>query len=328
MNYIDSKYINLVSSRLAKFTKKHENLYNFRCPYCGDSHRNQNKARGFFFLKRNDVFFKCHNCSVGRTLSNFLKDNDINLHDQYVMERFTSGLTGKGSNTKSPEIKVDFKKPAFDKTPLSKLQKISELNNTHPAKEYLLKRQIPEKYFSTLYYAEDFNAWANTESKIKESRIVIPLLSKSGNLFGYQGRAIDKNSKLRYITTMLDDRYAKVFGLNTVDFSRTIFVTEGPFDSLFLSNAIAMCGSDVQLDKTIYKDRVFILDNEPRNLQIVQKYDKLINAGEKIVIWPSTVKEKDINDMVISGASPDEIIKLNTYQGLEANIKFTQWKKV
>lgn len=328
MNYIDSKYINLVSARLAKFTRKHENLYNFRCPYCGDSHRNQNKARGFFFLKRNDVFFKCHNCSVGRTLSNFLKDNDINLHDQYVMERFTSGLTGKGSNTKSPELKADFKKPVFDTSPLSQLQKVSELNNTHPAKEYLLTRQIPEKYFSTLYYAEDFNAWANTESKIKESRIVIPLLSKSGKLFGYQGRAIDKNSKLRYITTMLDDRYAKVFGLNTVDFSRTIFVTEGPFDSLFLSNAIAMCGSDVQLDKTIYKDRVFILDNEPRNLQIVQKYDKLINAGERIVIWPSTVKEKDINDMVISGASPAEIINLNIYKGLEAKIKFTQWKKV
>ncbi len=328
MNIIDSKYVTLISSRLDKFTKKNENLYNFRCPYCGDSSRNKNKARGFFFQKRTDIFFKCHNCGVGRTLSNFLKDIDVNLHDNYVMERFKAGTTGKGSNTASPKLNVEFKKPVFKKTPLSELQKISELNNTHPAKEYLLQRKIPEKHFSNLYFAEDFNEWAKTESKIKESRIVIPLLSKSGTLFGFQGRSIDKNSKMRYITTMLDDRYVKVFGLNNIDFNKTIYVTEGPFDSLFLSNAIAMCGADVQLDKNIYKDRVFILDNEPRNIQIVQRYENLISSGESIVIWPSTITQKDINDMVISGISPEEIIKTNTYKGLEAKIKFTQWKKV
>lgn len=328
MNYIDSKYINLVSSRVEKFTKKHQNLYNFRCPYCGDSSRNRNKARGFFYIKRSDVFFKCHNCNVGRTLSNFLKDIDVNLHDEYVMERFKNGTTGRNSNTATPKLNVEFKKPVFNTTPLSELQKISELNNTHPAKEYLSKRQIPEKYFSTLYYAEDFNAWAKTENTIKESRIVIPLLSKSGKLFGYQGRALDKDSKLRYITTILDDRYVKVFGLNTIDFNKTIYITEGPFDSLFLSNAIAMCGSDVYLDKSIYKDRVYILDNEPRNLQIIQKYEQLIQSGEKIVIWPSLIRQKDINDMVISGICVGDIIKNNIYQGLEANLKFIQWKKV
>ncbi len=328
MNFIDSKYINLVSGRLDKFAKKNENLYNFRCPYCGDSTRNKNKARGFLFVKRNDIFYKCHNCGVGRTLSNFLKDIDVNLHDNYVMERFKNGLTGKGSNTASPKLNVEFKKPVFTTTPLSELQKISELNNTHPAKEYLLQRKIPEKHFSNLYFAEDFNAWAKTESKIKESRIVIPLISKSGKLFGYQGRSLDKNSKLRYITTMLDDRYSKVFGLNTVDFSKLICVTEGPFDPLFLSNAIAMCGADVQLDKNIYPNRVFILDNEPRNFEMIKRYEKLIDAGEQIVIWPSTIKQKDINDMVISGLSPEEIINQNMFKGVEAKIKFTQWKKV
>jgi hypothetical protein len=328
MNLIDSKYVTLISSRLDKFTKKNENLYNFRCPYCGDSSRNKNKARGFFFQKRTDIFFKCHNCGVGRTLSNFLKDIDVNLHDNYVMERFKDGTTGRGSNTASPKLNVEFKTPVFKKTPLSELIKISELNNTHPAKEYLLQRKIPEKHFSTLYFAEDFNAWAKSESKIKESRIVIPLLSKSGTLFGFQGRSIDKDSKLRYITTMLDDRYVKVFGLNNIDFNETIYVTEGPFDSLFLSNAIAMCGADVQLDKTVYKSRVFILDNEPRNHEIVKRYETLIDAKEQIVIWPSTINQKDINDMVISGLDPEEIIKKNTFQGIEAKIKFTQWKKV
>ena len=326
MSYIDHKYINLISIRLNKFTKKKENLYNFRCPYCGDSSKNKNRARGFFYRKNNDMVFKCHNCGMGRTLGNFLKDLDVTLHDEYVMERFKSGLTGRGTNTAEP--KFEFKKPVFKKTPLSELQRVSELNNSHPAKEYLSNRQIPEKYFSKFYYAEDFHAWAKTDTKIKESRIIIPLMSKSGKLFGYQGRALDKAAKLRYITTILDDKYAKLFGLDRLDFDKTIYVTEGPFDSLFLSNAIAMCGSDVYLEKSIYRDRVFILDNEPRNIQIVNKYDKLISAGEKVVIWPSTIKEKDINDMVMSGLNPQEIIKTNTYQGLEAKVKFTTWKKV
>jgi hypothetical protein len=272
------------------------------------------------------MVFKCHNCGIGRTLGNFLKDLDVTLHDEYVMERFKSGLTGRGSNTKEPEFK--FEKPVFKKTPLSELKKISELNNLHPAREYLSNRQIPEKYFSKFYYAEDFHAWAKTDTKIKESRIIIPLLSKSGKLFGFQGRALDKTAKLRYITTILDDKYVKLFGLDSLDFNRTIYVTEGPFDSLFLSNAIAMCGSDVHLEKSIYRDRIFVLDNEPRNVQIVQRYDKLITAGEKVVIWPNTIKQKDINDMVISGLDPQKIIKENTFQGLEAKVKFTTWKKV
>lgn len=326
MSYIDTKYINLISIRLDKFAKKKNDLYNFRCPYCGDSSKNRNRARGFFYRKNADMIYKCHNCGVGRTLANFLKDLDVTLHDEYIMERFKSGLTGKGSNT--PEPTFEFKAPVFKKTPLSELVKLSELNNSHPAKDYLLKRQIPEKYFSKFYYAEDFHAWAKTETNIKESRIIIPLMSKSGKLFGFQGRALDKNSKLRYITTILDDKYVKLFGLDTVNFNTTIYVTEGPFDSLFLSNAIAMCGSDVYLDKAIYKDRVFILDNEPRNLEIVNKYEKLIDSGEKVVIWPVNIKEKDINDMVISGINPQKIIEQNTYQGLEAKVKFTTWKKV
>ncbi len=326
MSYVDIKYINLVSPRLNKFSKKKDYLYNFRCPYCGDSSKNKNRARGFFYKMKSDMVFKCHNCGVGRTLSNFLKDIDTNLYDQYVMERFKEGTTGRGSTV--PEPKFEFKTPTFKKTILSELEKISDLNILHPAKEYLLKRKIPENFFSKLYFAEDFNAWSKSENKNKESRIVIPLLTPSGELFGYQGRSLDKNSKLRYITTILDKEYPKLFGLDRIDATKTIYVTEGPFDSLFLSNGLAMCGADVVLDMVQYPDRVFVFDNEPRNPQIVSRIDKTIQLGDKVVIWPSTIKEKDINDMVISGHSPQEIIENNTYQGIEAKLKFNNWKKI
>lgn len=326
MSHIDVKYINLLSVRLDKFARKKDNLYNFRCPYCGDSSKNKNRARAFIYAKNSDMVFKCHNCGLGRSLSNFIKDLDVSLHGEYVMEKFTSGLTGRGSNI--PEPKFTVATPVFDKSPFRGLSRISELNNSHPAKVYLTNRKIPEKYFSKFYFVDDFAGWAKLDTNIKESRIIIPLISKSGKVFGYQGRTLDSKNPLKYITNILDEKYVKLFGLECLKFDKTIYVTEGPFDSLFLSNAIAMCGSDVQLDKAIYKDRVFVLDNEPRNFQIVGKYDKLINANEKVVIWPETLLQKDINDMVISGINPQEIIKNNTYHGLEAKLKFTKWKRV
>ena len=326
MSFIDLKYINVISPRLEKFSKKKDYLYNFRCPYCGDSKKNRNRARGFFFLKKSDMVYKCHNCGVGRTLANFLKDMDVNLHDQYVMERYKSGLTGKGTNTASP--KFEFEKPVFSRTEnLRNLKKISELNKEHPAREYLANRHIPEKYYSTLYYAEDFNKWAGTNNTFKEGRIVIPLMTSDGKMIGYQGRSLQKNAKLRYITMMVDDSHPKIFGLDRVNLDKIVYVTEGPFDSYFLGNAIAMCGSDVDLSH-INCEYVYTFDNEPRSREIVARIEATIKRGSKVVIFPKTIKEKDLNDMHLAGHDVQNLVECNTYQGLEATIKLNEWKKV
>ena len=326
MNFIDAKYINLISPQLVKFAKKKSDLYTFRCPYCGDSQKHRNKTRGYFYRKRNDYFYKCHNCGIGRTFTNFLKDQSPALHDEYIMERYKEGLTGKGSNTAVPDFKIPA--PVFRKDIFSDLKKVETLNKEHPARAYLSQRQIPEDLFSIFYYAEDFNAWAKLSNNQKESRIVIPLMSSDGKVFGHQGRSLDKNTKLRYITTILDKSFPKLFGLDRVNNTKKIYVTEGPFDSLFLSNAIAMCGSDVTLDGTEFNDLVYVLDNEPRNKEIVAKYEKLISSGNSIVIWPRIVNEKDINDMKMSGHNVQNLVECNTYQGLEAIIKLNAWKKV
>jgi DNA-directed RNA polymerase subunit RPC12/RpoP len=325
MSYIDLKYINIISPRLQKFAKKKDYLYNFRCPYCGDSAKNKNRARGFFFLMKSDMVYKCHNCGIGRNLANFLKDIDMNVHDQYVMERFKQGTTGRSSNVKEP--KFTFDKPVFEKPDID-LKKISDLNITHPARSYLQSRNIPEKYFSQIYFAEDFATWAKLETKVKEPRIVLPLRTVDGKLFGYQGRSLDKNTKLRYITVLLDNEHPKLYGLDRIDTKNTIYITEGPFDSLFLSNSMAMCGADVSLDTNQFPDRVFVFDNEPRNKQIVDRYEKTIASGEQVVIWPKEVQEKDINDMVLAGRDVRTMVESNVYSGLEAKVKLIDWKKV
>ena len=330
MSFVDTKYIGLVSVRLQKFSKKKEGLYAFRCPYCGDSQKNKNKTRGYIYAFKNDHNYKCHNCGVSKSLTNFLKDQDTMLHDQYVMERYKSGLTGKATSAPIPVIpssKPNFTKKDFD------LERISELNKSHPARTYLEKRKIPDRCLRELYYCDNFKQWTNdqkyTFSDVSndEPRIIIPL-KKDRTIFGFQGRSLSPKNKLRYITIMLDDEAPKIYGLDKINKSKPIYIVEGPFDSLFLENSVAMAGSDLDPGTFGWSDYIWVYDNEPRNREIVNRIESTIDRGDKVVIWPSGIDDKDINDMFNSGIDPQSVIESNIYQGLEAKLKLNHWKKI
>ena len=329
MSFLDVKYINLISPRLNLFSRKKADLYNFRCPYCGDSQKRRNKARGYLFKIKNDFVFKCHNCGMGRTLSNFLKDQDSFLHDQYVMEKFKEGKSGKGTTV--PKPKFNFKEPKFVKHDTG-LEKISDLNISHPARVYLEQRGIKDlEYF---YYCPKFKEWTNSQKKTFDTlrqdgpRIIIPFKDKQGNLFGYQGRSLAPSAKIRYITIMLDEEQPKIFGLDRINTDESIYIVEGPFDSTFIKNSVAMAGSDADIRSFNWSDHIWIFDNEPRNREIVARISKVIDRGDKVVIWPTTIKEKDINDMHLAGHDVQSLVDCNVYQGLEATLKFNTWKKV
>ena len=323
MDLVDSKYIGLVSSRLQKFKRVKDNLYTFRCPICGDSQKNKNKTRGYIYQVKNNTNFKCHNCGASFSFNNFLKEIDVNLHKQYTLEKFKEGHTGRNFVVEAP--KFEFTKPVFKKS--INLPKAS--TNTF-AREYLVKRRIdPDKF----YYADKFMQWTNTQKqtfdniKKDENRIVIPMYDRSKNLIGFQGRALGK-SYTKYITVMLNEESPKIYGLEKVDSTEPIYIVEGPFDSTFIQNGVAMCGSDVDIGSFNWSNYIYVFDNEPRNREIVNRIFKTIDRGNKVVIWPNNIIEKDINDMFVSGYDVMSVVKLNTYSGLEAKIKFNNWKKI
>lgn len=323
MDLVDSKYISLVSSRLQKFKRVKADLYNFRCPICGDSSRNKNKARGYFYAVKNNTNFKCHNCGASLSLNNFLKKIDPTLYKQYTLEKFKEGHTGKNFVVDEPNFV--FKKPVFKSKIVLPL-----CDEVESSRTYLQNRRIDPRKF---YYAENFKAFCNTYKKvftnttIDESRIIIPLYDESKTLIGFQGRAL-KSSSTKYITVMLDDEAPKLYGLETINEKEPIYIVEGPFDSTFVENAVAMCGSDVDIRSFNWSNHIWVLDNEPRNREIVNRIAKLIDRGDKVVIWPTTIQEKDINDMILAGHDVMNMLKLNTYSGLEAKIKFNTWKKI
>ena len=324
MDIIDSKYIGLVSSRLQKFKRVKANLYNFRCPICGDSKKHKNKARGYFYQVKTNTNFKCHNCGASLSLNNFLKQIDSTLHKQYTLEKFKEGHAG-GRNFVVEEPKFEFKQPVFRKG--LDLPKASDVT---VAKEYLEKRKLDPSKF---YFTNKFKQWTNTQKKTfdtigrDESRIIIPMYDENRNLIGFQGRSLGPNS-VKYITVMINDEAPKIYGLDTIETEKPIYILEGPFDSTLVENSVAMCGSDIDIGSFGWSDYIWVFDNEPRNREIVNRISKTIDRGDKIVIWPSTVTEKDVNDMTMSGHNVMNLLESNTYSGLKAKIKFNNWKKI
>ena len=322
MDFVDVKYINLISSRFQKFKRVKNNLYNFRCPICGDSQTNKNKARGYLYQIKNNTNYKCHNCGVNVSFNNFLKQIDTQIHKQYIFEKFKEGNTGKNFTTQAPVLK--FEAPKF--RPKLDLPKASE---NPVAKAYLENRKLNSDNY---YYTEKFKEWTNSlrptfdNVSKDESRIIIPLFHQN-ILVGFQGRALGP-SKVKYITIMLTDDAPKIYGLDKVQKNKSVYITEGPFDSTFISNSIALCGADGDVDKWGICDPVWVYDNEPRNREILSRISRVIEMGHKVIIWPSTIKEKDVNDMVLSGLDVQSVIESNTYSGLEAKLKFTTWKKI
>jgi len=322
MDQIDVKYVNLVSVRLQKFKRVKANLYNFRCPICGDSQKNKSKARGYLYSVKNNTNFKCHNCGASLSLNNFLKHLDTNLHQEYCLDKFKDGHTGR--NFVADEPKFVFEKPKFAQRILLPL-----CSEVEVARTYLQNRKIDPTKF---YYAENFDEFVHTFKGLdygymgKEPRIIIPLYCNK-DLIGFQGRSLNSKS-IKYITVMLKEGAPKIYGLDNIRKSTSVYITEGPFDSTFICNSIAMCGADLDISNWGISNPVWVYDNEPRNREILSRISRTIDSGDSIVIWPSHIREKDINDMVLAGHDVQNLIELNTYSGLEAKLKFTTWKKI
>lgn len=342
MNLIDLKYAGILSTRTERFVVKSNSPYraNLRCPICGDSKTSKSKARGWILEKDNSAIFYCHNCGASLPMRKLLERVNPALYQEYVVDMaLERTLTRTPREAIKPLDKLTMKQPKFhpSSSPLRKIQKISQLRAGHGARDYVMRRKIPTKEHYRIYFVPKFAKWVNSmlpgklDRENDKPRLILPFLDKTGRMFGFQGRSFDPKEKLRYITIMLDDDFPKIFGIDKIDFESKYYIVEGPIDSLFLHNCVAMAGSDGNTLGVENPDNgVFVFDNEPRNTQIVDKMDKCLKRGHKVCIWPSNIVANDINDMVLSGFKAAEIqliIDQNTYQGLQGTLELSHWRK-
>ncbi len=331
--FIDKKFVSLVSPKLERFKQKSEYLWNCRCPVCNDSSKNKLKARGYFYRRKSDLFYTCHNCGTSMSMGNFLKVVDPSLYREYQMERFKNESSG---NTKAPDFTLAKTKPVFKKR--IDLPTIALLPSGHYAKEYLKNREIPLDKLNDIYYATNFKNFIKDivpdyeKTLYDEPRIVIPFYDEEKNLLGVQGRAID-DSKIKYITIKTHEDNRKIFGLDKVDLNKRIYVVEGIIDSMFLDNAVAIMDASLYKVRSILGNHDYILvpDKDVRNKEVMKNVAKMIDMKYNVCLLPNNLAGKDINDIIMTGTTPAEIRSLidkNTFSDLRAKLEFEKWKKV
>ena len=343
MLYIDNKYAQILGTRLRNFKQKKDYLWNYSCPVCGDSTRNKLKARGYIYQMKTDLMAKCHKCGYSSNLGNLIKYVDASLYDEYVLERYKSGATRYNDHKSIADTQVVLETPKeelLEDDILESLTRMDKLPLTHPAMKILIDRKIPKDKWHLLYFAPKFKAYVNSVTpKFQEPiqdehpRLVIPYFTAAGKCFAFQGRAFG-DEQPKYYTIKVDENEEKIYGLDRVDFSKRIYVVEGPIDSLFLPNAVAVSGSsfDTPTVRQLLTNATLVMDNEPRSKEITKLLEKNIKAGYTVCMFPDHIEHKDINEMFLhSGMSIDEIVETintNTFRGIEATLRFSTWRKI
>jgi hypothetical protein len=335
-SWLDVKYMGLLSGRLRNFKKKNGSLYQFSCPICGDSEKRRTLARGYVYQKGVDLMFHCHNCGTTLPFGKFLRDVDSGLYDDYKLEKLMD-RAGMPPTRVPMEIKT---RTVFPVDPLRTLRRVSELSPEDPCRRFVDSRAIPTDRLPGLYECPNFfrytnsllpNKFPESMTRVDETRLLIPFRGRSGNVHAYQGRSLSRASQsMKYVTIVLDPDVPKVYGLDTVDGTKTVYVLEGPIDSMFIPNSIAVAGGDLTTAPRF--DRVVLIyDNEPRSKFTVQKMKKAVNGGHTVCIWPESFDKKDVNDMVLAGISPEKILETidaGSVSGLSALAAIQQWKRV
>ena len=334
MLYIDAKYVGQISYKLRNFKKKNDYYWNFSCPICGDSKKNELKARGFVYKNQDRLVYKCHNCGVSTSIGGLLKQLDPLVYNEYLLERYKENTSKHmpHANVKevvpkiAPEISTDLIKAGAQ-----------SIQSNQEALQYVMSRKIPAERWKDLYYVPKFKEFVNNlkytfpDTTYDAPRLIIPFFDEDGKCIAFQGRAFGKEMP-KYVTIKLNDKKEKIYGLDRMDHNKRIYVTEGPIDSMFIPNAIAVAGAgfDTKFIDAIKDSATLIMDNEPRSKEITKFIEKLIDNNYTVCLWPDTIQEKDINEMVLAGKSIESImdtINTNTFQGMEAKLQFTQWRK-
>lgn len=328
-SYVDLKYLMIASPQLERFSAKGESLYNCRCPICGDSSKNKLKARGYFYETPNGYYYKCHNCSYGSSFSNFLKLFNATLYSDYSLEKIGCRNSNIARSIKKIESNNSFKSIGL----LSAVRSIDDVTR------YCITRGMGIKQLRRVYSCPNFRHWAverfgQKYEKVSDSKkLILPFFDLNGNLVGAQARSINPLDKLRYETAKHPDVEHIVFGLDRWNRNKLTKIVEGPIDSLFVENSIAMASSDLKRVKKVLPsldidNTVFCWDNEPRNKEIVKLIESAIESNLNVFLWPDTVPCKDFNDAANIGLDIEDMIANNTFSGISAKLKFVTWSKI
>lgn len=343
MSYVDNEFALRIFSYQRNFRQVSTMPFklNCSCMICGDSSTDRLKARFWYYEYKGTMFCHCFNCDYSAGFGRFLENHDESLYREYLLEKRKEEAFGKKETPKvvETEISEKFTKKLIIER-LDFCERLDRLPANHPIVKYVENRAIPKAAYKRLWFTSQWQELVNKnkptfDNPKKECRLVIPIYNREGKIESYQGRALSSSARQKYMTIKAHEDASKIYGVDTVDESKQwVYVMEGPIDSLFIPNAIAITGGSLDLDQVPYKDkRIWVLDNEPRHNDTIKRMEKLIAAGERVCFWDEAPwHSKDINDMVAKeGADPrdiEEYIVDNWAVGLLAQLRMSKYRKI
>ena len=335
MIWLEEKYIAILSGRLLLFKKVRQNTYAFRCPLCNDSKKNMFKTRGGLYVPPGSDGYNmgCFNCGASMKFVSFLGLLDKTLYDEYKLEEYRERSGGVATAAKQQQKPVVAPKQKFKKFDMTSLTRIDKMSFNHPAMLYIQSRLIPKEQYHRLFYTPKYAKWVTDyaekryDQSIEHPRLIIPFFDRYGNVTRVAARAFGDEEN-RYLYTVADRDSTRLYGVDQIDHERPVYVLEGPLDSLFIPNAIAVGGASYTAPElAAIPNKIFVPDNEPRNKEVCDGIYKVVKSGEKVCIWQRDTA-KDVNKMIMDGMTNDELmalIKESTFSGIEAEIKFKEW---
>jgi len=337
--WLEEKYLRFLAPQLNRFAQKNRHTWNFRCPLCGDSEVKKTKARGYIFAKQQMLMFKCHNCDIALPFVALLRRMSPRLYDEMLLEQMREApkaIEAPPIVLESPVSDDQRGAHVFPLNPLASLPApLSVVWN------YVVRRLIGVSAMKRLYATVHARTWlAPLVGMEKAGRVidnepylVMPMTLPNGEWFGAQLRMIGRKE---YITFRWSHAPLKAFGLDHLKPTENIWIVEGPLDSLFVPNALAILGSDLMGGVRVLEDagvlhtntpRTYVWDCEKRNRQILNNMEVVIMLNQSIVIWPKGFQHKDVNDAVLAGIDVVTLLQQRTFTGLRAQLEFAEWKK-
>lgn len=308
--------------------KKYQNVFNAECPVCKEG-KSAGRSRRLFYFPHKGYFF-CHNCSKSwrpfewvkevttMTIPEIIKRNNEKAGENQLPEKYV-----KPVEEKVELVISDLPEGSVDLTDETQVQFYHTNKFVKLALEYCRNRRL----FTATNSCSKF--YVALEDKVHRNRLVIPFYGDNNKVICYQTRALTSNQFPKYLTKFGEK---ELFGLNNVDSTIPyVFVFEGPIDSMFVKNGIAMASLSPtekqlqQINNLIGFEQIYVFDNDKNNAQTSRKIEKYIKERKKIFIWPKEFSRfKDFNEICCSlelDEIPWKFVVKNSAKGPEALIK-------
>lgn len=328
LNYI----LDVIYRNCKRIKHTNHNVYNFECPICREGKSSGKKRRGFYFIS--ESYFHCQNCQRSWSVADWIMSVDCIDFSQLKKD------ASEYDNTFS-EIINKQSEPAAKSKQYSLPYDCINLNDPVQLQYYKDKKEVQLclKYIKTRRLNTAINRpktfYISLLDKIHKNRLCIPFYDITGKIVYYQTRALyEKDAEIaKYLSKKDADK--TLYGISNISSTlEYIFIFEGPIDSMFCQNGVAACGlaltnkQEEQLDKYRLFKKIWVLDNQLDNSDVVTKYKELIDKGENVFFWPLEFKDyKDVNDVCVATEKdhiPPKFILNNTLNGMEAQLKLTE----